>query len=170
MFNLTGSSMTMVGGNDENLPAGLTAQLFLRRTGNWARWLRRHWSEVAIVDAVWSIESITGRPRLHAQVCVTLGHVLPADIRVELLPAQPLPAAHRLAHGRAMFSVTTRNNGSQWFAVNAPATPEDAEREWIVRISPSHAKAVPEIAAIERKLEVVPSGTSRHDIRPRHTA
>ena len=170
MLEMTASPMTIADADDESLPAALTAQLMLRRTGNWARWLRRHWSEITILDAVCSLESIAGRPRLHAQVCVTLGHILPADVRVELLPAEPLTDGSPLARGRAMFSVAVQQNGRYWFAVNASADPEDDQREWVVRISPSRVDLAAGIAPVLRSLDVVPAGTSRHSIRQRHTA
>jgi hypothetical protein len=144
----------------ETLPAALTAQLLLRRTGNWSRWLRRHWGEIDVLEAFCSLESIAGRPRLHAQVCITLGHVLPCDLRVELLPAGPLADGHPLSRGRAMFSVAVQSHGRYWFAVNAPAEGEDAERDWVVRISPSRPTD-PEIQPIVRRLKMVPAGTRR---------
>ncbi len=157
MRKATAAAMTI---DEGNLPAALTAQLLLRRTGNWTRWLRLHWSEIDIMDAFCSMEWIAGRPRLHAQVCLTLGHVLPYDIRVELLPAGPLADAHPLSRGRAMFSVAVQSHGRCWFAVNAPADMDDAEREWVVRISPSRPTD-PDIAAIVRRLDLVPAGTRK---------
>lgn len=152
------SAVTANQQDDDSLPAALTAQLFLRRTGNWTRWLQRHWSEIDIIEAFCSVEWIAGRPRLHAQVCVTLGHVMPSDVRVELLPAGPLSAAHPLSSGRAMFSVAVQSHGRYWFAVNAPAEMQDVEREWIVRISPSRP-ADPSIVPIVQSLDMVPAGT-----------
>jgi hypothetical protein len=170
MFQTTAAAMSRHEELEECIPAALTAQLLLRRTGNWARWLARHWSEIDIWDAVYSSESIAGRPRLHAQVCVTLGHILPADIRVELLPATPLPEGHPLARGRAMFSVSVQHNGMYWFAVNTSADPTDAEREWVVRISPSRPVQTAEVQPVVRTLDVVPAGTPRHKIRSRRSA
>jgi hypothetical protein len=168
MLEMTPGAMTAP--DDEALPASLTAQLMLRRTENWARWLRRHWSEITILDAVCSLEWVVGRPRLHAQVCVTLGHILPADVRVEFLPAEALSDGNRLVRGRAMFSVAVQQNGRYWFAVNAPADPNDDQREWVVRISPSRAEVAAGIAPVLRSLDVVPAGASRHSIGQRHTA
>ena len=150
---------------EECFPAALTAQLLLRRTGNWTRWLSRHWDEITVQDGVCSLETIAGRPRLHAQLCVTLGHILPADVRIELLPAAPLTGEHPLARGRAMFSVAVQHGGRYWFAVNAAADPEDDQREWIVRISPSRAEAATQVAPIVRALDLVPDAKQRRRVR-----
>lgn len=154
-----------ISNEDETLPASLTAQLLLRRTGNWTRWLHRHWSEISILHAVCSEEPVAGRPRLHAQVCVTLGHFTPADVRVELIPAEPLPPDHPLFDGRSMFGVSVDDNGRRWFAVNTRAASGDAERDWMVRISPSRPVRGVEIHPVTRLLERVPAGTRRREIR-----
>ena len=166
MLQMTQPSMTMPL-EEEKLPSALTAQLLLRRTGNWSRWISRHWGEIAVEDAVYALESIAGRSRLHAQVCVTLGHVLPADIRVELVPAGPLPEGHPLAHGRAMFSVAVLQNGRYWFAVNTSADPADADRSWMVRILPARPAVTGEVQPVARTLDAVPAGTSRDSLMQR---
>ena len=134
----------------------------LHRLENWGRWVLRHWREVQIDDGVFSSEQIAGRPRLHAEACISLGTLLPSDVRVELVPADPLPEGHPLWHGKAMFSVAALHNGRYWFAVNASADPADGERLWTVRVRPARPLiGFSEMPVVERSLDQVPAGTPR---------
>lgn len=147
-------------------PVPLLSRLMLNRHENWARWVLRHWSEVAVLDGVESLEWIAGRPRLHAEVCLTLGTLQPADVRVELVPAEPLPDGHPLWHGRAMLSVACLQNGRCWFAVNAAADPDDAVRTWKVRVRPLRPlTGTADVSPLEYELEPVPAGTPRRRVR-----
>lgn len=135
------------------------------QTENWERWARRHWREVMIYHGVCTHAWISGRPRLHAKVCLSLGHLRPADIRVELLPVAPLPDGHPLSAGRPMFSIGALPEGRYLFGVNARAEAADSEREWLVRICPSRTFVAQEIPTLVRLLDRVPAGTPRRRAR-----
>jgi hypothetical protein len=132
---------------------------------NWARWARRHWREIMISHGVCSLEWISSQPRLHAKVCLSLGHLLPADIRVVLLPVKSLPDGHPLSSGRPMFSIGAPTSGCYWFGVNARADAADSERKWLIRICPSRTFALQEIPALVQELEMIPSNTLRRGNR-----
>ena len=132
---------------------------------NWAQWARHHWREVVISQAVCSLDWISSQPRLHARVCLSLGHLLPADIRVVLLPIEPLPANHPLAAGRPMFSIGAPTGGCHRFGVNARADAADSERRWLVRICPSRTFALQELPVLVQELEMISSNTVKRGIR-----
>jgi hypothetical protein len=143
-------------------PAQIQPARRLSRLENWGRWVLRHWAEVAIEEGVFSREDIAGRPRLHAEACVILGPLCPADVRVELVPLEPLPDGHPLWHGKAMLSVAALRDGRCWFAVNTTADPADGDRRWTVRVRPARPlvgfSGAPGVA---RALERVPAGLPR---------
>lgn len=136
------------------------------RHENWAAWLLSHWEEVGIVDGVRSLEWVAGRPRLHAEVSVVLGSLLPGDVRVELLPLEPLPDDHPLAHGRVMMRTARLRHERYWFALNTPAEPEDGERRWIVRVRPARSLVgIGDVAPVDLELDPVLAGSSRRRLR-----
>lgn len=107
--------------------------------GSWERTLLRHWDVVRVTDGGTRLSESALEPRLHAEACVRLEALLPADVTVELVADEPLPEDHPLCHGRRMFTVASLHNGCYVYATDAPATEEDRERAWRVRISPRHA-------------------------------
>ena len=153
----------MVGRRAE--PEPQTLERLSPQIENWAQWARHHWGEVIISQGVCSLEWISSQPRLHARVCLSLGHLLPSDIRVVLLPSRPLPECHPLSAGRPMLSIGTPTSGCYWFGVNARADATDSERKWLVRICPSRTFALQEIPVLVQELEMIPSNTVKRDIR-----
>lgn len=127
-------------------PDPVLASLLRTRHENWAQWVSRHWAEVRVAEGIRALRWIAGSPRLNADACVTLGSLQPADVRVELLAAEPLPPGHPLRDGRMMFAVSALRNGRYRYAVNAPAAADDAAREWIVRVRPVRPLGVAGVA------------------------
>jgi hypothetical protein len=162
MLELLTAPTAMRDAPDSNRPDPVLERLLRLRHENWARWVQEHWPEVRIADGVWSFQPLAGTPRLNAEACVTLGTLQPADVRVELLPGEPLPAGHPLQGGRPMFPVSALQNGRFRFAVNAPAHADDPARRWIVRVRPVRLLAtVGDVAPVDGELREVPAETRR---------
>lgn len=119
--------------------------------GSWEQALLRHWDAVRVTDGGTRLGDSALEPRLHAEACVQLEALLPADVLVELVADDPLPEDHPLCHGRRMFTVASLHNGSFVYATDAPATEEDRYRSWRVRITPRHAVR-PRVQPVESAL------------------
>lgn len=85
-------------------------------TGEPREWMRHHWMHVRVEDACLTDDH--RGPLL--QVWVHLGALLPADVRVEVVPGAPPPLnVSPGPRGRVMWSVRSYHNGSYLFEMSA---------------------------------------------------
>lgn len=115
-------------------------------TPAWDFWVREHWPNVSMRDAVMTRDAPT---RLTARVCVRLGSLLPADVRVSLVGR-----ARRDGEAEAfrMFPVASLHNGRYRYAAEL-AIEAGAPSAWqvVVAPAPSGLGATP-VDPIERAL------------------
>ena len=72
---------------------------------------------------------------ISVEACVALAGLLPADVRVELIPPRELAGAEV----RRMCSICSYANGTFRFATTLAAAQMEESRDWLVRVSPADA-------------------------------
>lgn len=98
----------------------------------------------AKLNACWEhvrVESVrlkTDAAGTSAHALVQLGGLTPADVRVELVPADPIAGTASAALGeRRMFSIQSLDNGCFVFDAVIPATETATSHSWMIHVHPS---------------------------------
>ena len=105
----------------------------------------------ARLDACWpfvrvySVQVTPTESGERARALVQLGGLTPADVRVELLAAEPVEDAPA-QHGQLrMFSTQAYGNGCFVFDAGLPADDSAQPREWMLHVHPSEAFEEPRV-------------------------
>jgi hypothetical protein len=101
------------------------------------------WPRVQVTSA----EITTGATAACARAILQLGGLTRADVRVELMPAEPAEGPVTTPHEgeRRMFSELALANGCFVFETTLPHRDSAAPRDWLIHVHPSEAIDEPRV-------------------------